>query len=108
VLLLDSFSSIVHLADARSIAVKHEVSYVIGTLEYTKTRLSTSRVMEKNWRSRHLEAESMSIGSFLNLHCGHNNPFSESERKRLKALLKQATSDSSNRQSSTVSSMHII
>jgi hypothetical protein len=98
----------VHFADVLSIEVKHEVSYVIGTLEYTKARLSTPRVVEKNWRNRHLQAESRSIGSFLNLHCGHNNPFSESERKRLKALLKQATSAATNRQNSTVSSMHIV
>jgi hypothetical protein len=77
------------------LAVKHEVSYVIGTLEYTIARLSAPRVVEKNWRNRHLQSEAMSIGSFLNLHCGHNNPFSESERRRLKALLKHATSTTS-------------
>mmetsp|Transcript_7486 Transcript_7486/g.11824 ORF Transcript_7486/g.11824 Transcript_7486/m.11824 type:complete len:611 (+) Transcript_7486:3-1835(+) len=75
-------------------SVSHEVSFVIDTLEYVKSRLSAQTIVESNWKNRHLHVEEMSIGSFLNLHCGHNNPFSDAERKRLKALLVQATTQS--------------
>ncbi|MGK3752959.1 MAG: hypothetical protein ACI8RD_005266 [Bacillariaceae sp.] len=72
--------------------VSHEVSFVIGTLEYVMSRLSTPTTLEASWKSRHLNASgSMAEGSFMNLHCGHNNPFSDGERKRLKAVLLQIT-----------------
>jgi pimeloyl-ACP methyl ester carboxylesterase len=73
-------------------SVSHELSFVVGTLEYVHTRLSSAAVVETSWKNRHLRSEGpMAVGSFMNLHCGHNNPFSESERKRLKALVVQAT-----------------
>mmetsp|Transcript_15225 Transcript_15225/g.37560 ORF Transcript_15225/g.37560 Transcript_15225/m.37560 type:complete len:974 (+) Transcript_15225:286-3207(+) len=76
--------------------VSHELSFVIGTLEYVQARLSSQSAIETNWKNRHLRSEGpMSVGSFMNLHCGHNNAFSESERKRLKALVMQATSPNS-------------
>jgi hypothetical protein len=72
-------------------SVSHELSFVIGTLEYIQARLSSLPVVEANWKNRHLRSDgSMSVGSFMNLHCGHNNAFSDSERKRLKALVVQA------------------
>ncbi|KAG7338807.1 hypothetical protein IV203_026277 [Nitzschia inconspicua] len=99
-------------SDAMLNSVQHEVAYVIGTLEYTQARLSAPHVVENNWRNRHLQAEAMSIGSFLNLHCGHNNPFSESERKRLTALLKHATTihptSIMTQQLSNAPSMHVV
>jgi hypothetical protein len=61
-------------------------------LDYVQARLSAPAVVEANWKNRHLHVDRiMSVGSFLNLHCGHNNPFSDSERRRLQALLAQAT-----------------
>lgn len=60
-------------------------------LQYVVSRLSASQVLEVNWKNRHLENGSMSVGSFLNLHCGHNNPFEEVERSRLRSLLAKAS-----------------
>jgi len=73
-------------------SVSHEVSFVIGTLEYVMARLSTPATLEASWKSRHLNANgSMAEGSFMNLHCGHNNPFTDAERRRLKAVLLQVS-----------------
>mmetsp|Transcript_18209 Transcript_18209/g.45240 ORF Transcript_18209/g.45240 Transcript_18209/m.45240 type:complete len:908 (-) Transcript_18209:113-2836(-) len=70
----------------------HEIAFVIGTLEYVMLRLSAPTTIETSWKNRHLNANGiLSEGSFLNLHCGHNNPYSAEERKRLRALLLQAT-----------------
>jgi len=73
-------------------SVSHEISFVIGTLEYVMSRLSAPATLEASWKSRHLNANGpMTEGSFMNLHCGHNNPYSVEERNRLKAILLQAT-----------------
>jgi len=73
-------------------SVSHEISFVIGTLEYVMFRLSAPTTLETSWKSRHLNAiGSMKEGSFMNLHCGHNNPYSAEERKRLRAILLNAT-----------------
>lgn len=48
-------------------------------------------MVEAAQKSLHLQVSDAGIGSFFNLHCGHNNPFSKGERERLKALLEQAT-----------------
>jgi len=73
-------------------SVSHEISFVIGTLEYVMFRLSAPATLETSWKSRHLNANGpMTEGSFMNLHCGHNNPYSVEERNRLKAILLQAT-----------------
>jgi hypothetical protein len=48
-------------------------------------------MIEASQKSRHLQVSDSSVGSFLNLHCGHNNPFARKERDRLKVLLEQAT-----------------
>jgi len=65
---------------------------VIGTLEYVMSRLSTPATMEASWKSRHFNANGpMAEGSFMNLHCGHNNPYADAERKRLKEVLLQVT-----------------
>ena len=72
--------------------MSHEVAFVIGTLGYVMSRLSAPPTLETSWKSRHLNASgSVTEGSFMNLHCGHNNPFSDAERKRLKAVLLQVT-----------------
>jgi len=73
-------------------SVSHEVAFAIGTLEYVMLRLSAPASLETSWKSRHLTNNgSMKEGSFLNLHCGHNNPYSDDERKRLRAVLKQVS-----------------
>jgi hypothetical protein len=75
-----------------SLAVSHELAFVLGTLEYVVSRLSSPPVVESSWKNRHLYTEgTMMVGSFMNLHCGHNNPFAVTERKRLKTLLLQST-----------------
>jgi len=79
-------------ADAMLNSVSHEVAFVIGTLEYVMLRLSAPTILETSWKNRHLNGNgSMTEGSFMNLHCGHNNPFSPDERKRLRDLLQSAT-----------------
>jgi hypothetical protein len=81
------------LADQCCLSVSHELAFVVGTLEYIVARLSSPGVVESSWKNRHLHQDGgMMVGSFMNLHCGHNNPFSSAERKGLKALLLQATS----------------
>jgi hypothetical protein len=74
-------------------AVSHELAFVIGTFEYVVARLSSSAVVESSWKNRHLQKDgTMMVGSFMNLHCGHNNAFASVERKRLKTLLSQSAS----------------
>jgi hypothetical protein len=76
-------------------AVSHELAFVIGTLEYVVARLSSATVVESSWKNRHLQKDgTMMVGSFMNLHCGHNNAFATAERKRLKTLLSQSTTSS--------------
>ena len=77
-------------------SVSHEITFVLGTLEYVVARLSSPPTIESSWKNRHLQKDgAMMVGSFLNLHCGHNNPYSSPERKRLKSLLLQATTPAS-------------
>ena len=73
-------------------AVGHELGFVVGTLEYVAARLSAPVNVEYNWKNRHLrnDGSATMVGSFLNLHCGHNSPFSDTERRRLRGLLMQA------------------
>eukprot|EP00525_Craspedostauros_australis_P010893 CAMPEP_0198120966 /NCGR_PEP_ID=MMETSP1442-20131203/30847_1 /TAXON_ID= /ORGANISM="Craspedostauros australis, Strain CCMP3328" /LENGTH=225 /DNA_ID=CAMNT_0043779705 /DNA_START=221 /DNA_END=898 /DNA_ORIENTATION=- len=80
-----------HKDDAGLQQVKHEIAFCIGTLEYVVARLSSAQQVESNWRSKHMDPNT-GIGSFLNLHCGHNNAFSEDERKELQSLLQKAMS----------------
>mmetsp|Transcript_11959 Transcript_11959/g.34579 ORF Transcript_11959/g.34579 Transcript_11959/m.34579 type:complete len:959 (+) Transcript_11959:329-3205(+) len=75
--------------DASLEKVKHEIAFCIGTLEYIVARLSSPQQVEASWKNLHLNPDG-GIGSFMNLHCGHNNPFSQDERKQLQNLLKQA------------------
>eukprot|EP00934_Nitzschia_sp_Nitz4_P003370 Nitzschia sp. Nitz4//scaffold76_size158648//79575//82649//NITZ4_002549-RA/size158648-augustus-gene-0.135-mRNA-1//1//CDS//3329557854//3360//frame0 len=74
-------------------SANHEVAFVIGTLEYVIARLSAPASVEAGWKLRHLQTFGPNtVGSFINLQCGHNNPFSSEERRRLKILVTQATS----------------
>eukprot|EP00980_Cylindrotheca_fusiformis_P027923 scaffold22568_cov125-Cylindrotheca_fusiformis.AAC.20 len=70
--------------------VKHELAFIIGTLQYVVDRLLSPASIESSWKNRHMIADSMTVGSFMNLNCGHNNPFSAAERTRLRDMV-QAT-----------------
>mmetsp|Transcript_7798 Transcript_7798/g.18794 ORF Transcript_7798/g.18794 Transcript_7798/m.18794 type:complete len:912 (+) Transcript_7798:200-2935(+) len=70
--------------------LEEEVSFIVGTLEYIVARLSSPSVVEQSWKNRHLGSGQAMVGSFMNLHCGHNNPFSAGERSRLRDILTQA------------------
>lgn len=76
----DSFSS-----------VKHEISFVIGMLEYVIARLSSPPIIQASLKCIHCHPEETMVGTFLNLHCGHNNPFSKSERQHLKEILQKTS-----------------
>lgn len=72
--------------------VTHEVSFVINTLQYVVSRLSTRAILETSWKSRHFDDNGlMAEGFFFNLNCGHNNPYSDGERKKLEEILLQVT-----------------
>lgn len=76
--------------------VTHEVSFVINTLQYVVSRLSTRAILEttgiqnedKGIRKQLLLSAE---GFFFNLNCGHNNPYSDGERKKLEEILLQVT-----------------
>jgi len=73
-------------------SVTHEVSFVINTLQYVVSRLSTRAILETSWKSRHFDDNGlMAEGFFFNLNCGHNNPYSDGERKKLEEILLQVT-----------------
>jgi len=83
--------------DELLLSASHEVSFVIDTLEYVISRLSTPAILEASWKSRHFNVDGlMAEGSFMNLHCGHNNAYSDAERKRLKGVLIKVTQSSLN------------
>ena len=67
--------------------VKHEISFIIGMLEYIVARLSSPEVVQTSLKCKHCQPEETMVGTFLNLHCGHNNPFSQQERQQLKKIL---------------------
>ncbi|CAJ1940042.1 unnamed protein product [Cylindrotheca closterium] len=71
--------------------VEEELSFIVGTLEYIVARLSSPSVVEQSCKNRHLGLGEGMIGAFMNLHCGHNNPFSAGERSRLRDILLQAS-----------------
>ena len=64
---------------------------MLGTLQYIQDRLLASSSIDAARLCRELKPSSdASIGCFMNLHCGHNNPFSKEEKTELKALLDRA------------------
>ena len=72
--------------------VSHEFQFVVGILHYIQARLSASATVQAAQLSRDLRHyDGSGIGSFLDLHCGHNNPFSNTERESLKILIDVAT-----------------
>ncbi|GAX21865.1 hypothetical protein FisN_30Hh066 [Fistulifera solaris] len=76
-----------HNTDDSLSSVSHEMGYIIGMLQYAQERITASVALYQS--SRNLQDSSpYSTGCFLNLHCGHNNGFSKSEKQRLSALLR--------------------
>lgn len=71
--------------------MEEELSFIVGTLEYIVARLSSPSVVEQSWKNRHLGLDEAMVGSFMNLHCGHNNPFAAGERSRLRDILMQSS-----------------
>jgi hypothetical protein len=71
--------------------VSHEFQFVLGMLQYIQARLSAPANIESAQKILHLQVTDASVGLYMNLHCGHNNPFSKDERKTLKALLERST-----------------
>ena len=74
------------------LGLESEIGYCIAMLEYIVARASASTTVTDSLKVRHLSTESettLSIGCFLNLHCGHNNQYSASERESLWQLLQQ-------------------
>lgn len=70
-------------------SVKHEITFVIGMLEYMLARLSSPQAVQSSWNCRHGKQDESMVGCFLNLHCGHNNPFAKSERDQLRRILQE-------------------
>jgi hypothetical protein len=77
-----------------TLGLESEIGYCIAVLEYIVARASAPTVVSDSLKVRHLSTESettLSTGCFLNLHCGHNNQYSASERESLCQLLQQVT-----------------
>lgn len=85
------YVSISNLPSHSFTPVKNELSFIVGTLEYIVSRLLSPATVESSWKNRHLMVDTMLVGSFMNLNCGHNNPFSAAERSRLRDVVLQAT-----------------
>ncbi len=66
---------------------------VEGMLQYIVARLSSAPSVESNTKSMDLQD---TLGAFLDLNCGHNNPFSDDEKRQLTGLLIKATYETSN------------
>lgn len=65
----------------------------MGVLHYIVSRLSASSTVQAAQQSRRLDGfDDTGAGVFLNLSCGHNNPFSKEEKLRLEVLLNRSAS----------------
>lgn len=73
--------------------VKHEIHYTTGMLQYIVARLSSAPSVESSTKSMDLQD---TLGAFMDLNCGHNNPFSHDEKRQLTELLIKATSETRN------------
>lgn len=77
--------------DASIMAVKLEMRFIIGMFEYITARLSSPKVVQSAWLRFNLKRDETRVGTFLPLHCNHNNAYSASERARLTEILRQCT-----------------
>jgi len=83
------------LNDAALKPVQHEIRFSISTLDYVVARLTSAQVIASSRQSVYFkDSSSGSLGVFLRLHCGHNNPFSSEERHTLMSLIHQANATS--------------
>jgi hypothetical protein len=86
---IDTLNDLVKSGDVSLRVVEHELSYCIGILEYVVARLSSPEVMEASRQACHFGSH---LGHFMNLHCGHNSPFTAEERLELTRLLEEIMS----------------
>lgn len=72
--------------------VKRELEYCIKMFQYIQDRISSKQSVLNALQVAHFEDtfEDFSTGRFLNLHCGHNNQYSLSERAELTTILSEA------------------
>jgi hypothetical protein len=68
--------------------VSHEFQYVIGVLHYITARLLAPVTIQLAQKCRQMDGfDETGVGLFLNLSCGHNNPFSKEEREKLRHIM---------------------
>jgi len=82
-----TLKSVVDSGDESVLLVLSEIKYCIGIMEYIFARLSSATVVEEACRGLRLQDR---LGLFLDLHCGHNNQYSASEKVKLEAILREA------------------
>lgn len=85
---IDALKRCLESGDNGTKAVEAELKFIIGMLEYVVARLSSKQTLESSSRSLDLRD---GMGAFIELHCGHNNPFSAEERIKLQMFLDKAT-----------------
>jgi hypothetical protein len=72
------------------LVVSHEFQYVTALLQYIIDRLMHPISIQIAQADRKLVTTGTNtVGSFLNLNCGHNNAYSQEERLKLQHLLLQ-------------------
>jgi len=77
--------------------VEAELAYIVGVLEYILARLTSREVAAVSMiRRTQIDNRSVAAGCFLNLHCGHNNQYSEEEQEKLVELIQRFSKNSSN------------
>jgi hypothetical protein len=69
---------------------------VVEVLCYVQARLSAVSTIHAAQEIRRLQGvDESNVGIFLNLNCGHNNPFSNEEKRQLKFWLERAVNTQS-------------
>jgi len=102
---IDRVATYMEREDTAIASLSHEFQFVLGMLQYIQARLSATPTIEAARAIRNLSVTAdTSVGSFLNLHCGHNNPFSKDEKRRLVDLLHRAAAMSSTASSNVTTS----
>ena len=73
-------------------SVQNELEYCIKMLQYIQDRISSKQSIVHALQVAHFKDtfDDFSTGRFLNLHCGHNNQYSDNERTELTAILTEA------------------
>mmetsp|Transcript_17470 Transcript_17470/g.39432 ORF Transcript_17470/g.39432 Transcript_17470/m.39432 type:complete len:1386 (-) Transcript_17470:291-4448(-) len=68
--------------------IEEEIEYVVAMLTYVVDRISSERISSDARDIIHDRKEILnSVGTFLNLKCGHNSFYSENEQEMLKQIL---------------------